>query len=109
METLLADNHESKITNVFCSFEVAKGQCRTLHLATDMINTLTTAPLPRLQELLVLLPGQALLNGGVNTFEDSSVAFFSRSTVSRCILMQKYKLQCTIIQRQGSLLELGHF
>lgn len=79
------------------------------HTAADVFNALITSLFPPLQELSVLLPGQALLNDGLNTFDDSSVAFFSRSTVSRCILMQKYKLQCTIIQRQGSLLELGHF
>lgn len=109
METLLTDNHESITTNVFCSLKVANGQCWTLYLAADMFNTLITSSFPSLQELLVLLPGQVLLNGGLSTLDDSSVAFFSRSTVSRCILMQKYKLQCTIIQRQGSLLELGHF
>lgn len=79
---------------------MANSQCWTSYLPEQR-------PTAKSTELLVLLPGQVVLNGGLNTFGGSSVALFSRSTVSRCILMQKYKLQCTIIQRQGSLLELG--
>lgn len=102
VETLLIDNHESKLTDVVLSPKwqaVSAGH----HMCLPEQH-----PTAKPTELLVLLPGQVLLNGGLNTFGGSSVALFSRSTVSRCILMQKYKLQCTIIQRQGSLLELGH-
>lgn len=102
VETLLTDNHESKMTEAVCSLT-----WQTVH-AGHQIWLPEQHPTAKSTELLVLLPGQVLLNGGLNTFGGSSVALFSRSTVSRCILMQKYKLQCTIIQRQGSLLELGH-
>lgn len=99
VETLLTDSHENKMTDVVCPL---KWQAVS---AGHQLCLPKQYPIAKPTELL---PGQVLLNDGLNTFGGSSVALFSRSTVSRCILMQKYKLQCTIIQRQGSLLELGH-